>query len=320
MQIMKGLEFCQKIDASIPVEYRDEFARIAPTFLDPFCSFMKEVRGPSYRPPKFENIDVSDKPKKTPLATTAEHDIIQMTQPSQHVSQTPTIASQPSSSRPEKLDVHRLRDRKWQTSKPLRESKEDIRSTWGWGPGGEANMQQGIVHKSFTLSAKAMLSLEPRTWIDDRIIYTYMVCHYPLFSYVVYIHCEFLYCTNVVMFLQSLLRDRDEKIATGNVFERKPTYYFMDPLFMTLARKMAYRREPQKLTTFYLHWATCGVGPTINKVDFIFFPTCVNENHWILFLFAVKNWGVVLLDPLYDDAEYPAEEGIMVQLYFSSTC
>ncbi|KAK1383330.1 hypothetical protein POM88_021065 [Heracleum sosnowskyi] len=40
--IMKGLEICQKIDASIPVEYRDEFARIAPTFLDPFCSFMKE--------------------------------------------------------------------------------------------------------------------------------------------------------------------------------------------------------------------------------------------------------------------------------------
>lgn len=170
MQIMKGLEFCQKIDASIPVEYRDEFARIAPTFLDPFCSFMKEVRGPSYRPPKFENIDVSEKP------TTAEHDVIKMTQPSQHVSQPASFPSPSSAARREKLDVRRLRDRKWQISKPLAESKkEDIRSNWGWGPDGAANMQQGIVHKSFTLSAKAMLSLAPCTWIDDRIIYTYMV-------------------------------------------------------------------------------------------------------------------------------------------------
>ncbi|KAK1378691.1 hypothetical protein POM88_025435 [Heracleum sosnowskyi] len=109
---MKGLEFAQKIDASIPVEYRDEFARIAPTFLDPFCSFMKEVRGPFYRPPKFDNVDMFDKAKKTPLATIVEHDIIDITQPSQHVSQTPTLGSQSSSSRPEKLDVRRLPDRK----------------------------------------------------------------------------------------------------------------------------------------------------------------------------------------------------------------
>ncbi|KAK1386419.1 hypothetical protein POM88_014597 [Heracleum sosnowskyi] len=257
--IMKGLEFCQKIDASIPVEYRDEFVRIAPTFLDPFCSFMKEVRGPSYKPPKFENVDLGDKAKKTP----------------------------PSSSRPEKLDVRRLRDRKWQINKPLSESKKEaIKSIWGWGSDGEVKMKEGIVHKSFHLSAKAMLSLAPGTWIDDRIIYTYM----------------------------TLLRDHEEEIAMGNVFERKPTYYFMDPLFMTLARKMDFQRETQRVTNFYLHWATCGVGPAINKVDFIFFPTCVNENHWILFVFAVKKWGVIQLDPLCDDAEYPAEERVMVGL------
>ncbi|KAK1400671.1 hypothetical protein POM88_000276 [Heracleum sosnowskyi] len=128
---------------------------------------MKEVRGPSYRPPKFENVDLGDK-AKTPVSTIAEHDIIEITQPSQHVSQTPTLASQPSSSRPEKLDVRRLRDRKWQINKPLSESKkEDIKSIWGWGSDGEVKMKEGIVHKSFHLSAKAMLSLAPDPLCDD---------------------------------------------------------------------------------------------------------------------------------------------------------
>lgn len=110
---MKGLEFAQKIDASIPVEYAEEFAKIAPTFLYPFCSFMKEFRGPAFRPPKFENVDLSEKANKNPLASIAEHDIIDITQPSQYLSHTPILPSQPSSSRPEKLDVRRLRERKW---------------------------------------------------------------------------------------------------------------------------------------------------------------------------------------------------------------
>lgn len=119
---------------------------------------------------------------------------------------------------------------------------------------------------------------------------------------------------NLLIFLQCLLRDREEDIAREKVFERKPSYYFMDPLFMAVAQKQDYRHESEVLKNFYLNWATCGVGPPINKVDFIFVPTNVNENHWVLFIFAVKQWGVILLDPLYDDAHYPVEEKVMVLL------
>ncbi|KAK1378692.1 hypothetical protein POM88_025436 [Heracleum sosnowskyi] len=48
------------------------------------------------------------------------------------------------------------------------------------------------------------------------------------------------------MLLESLLRAGEEEIAMANVFERKPTYYFIDPLFMTLARKMEYMRETKR--------------------------------------------------------------------------
>lgn len=82
---------------------------------------------------------------------------------------------------------------------------------------------------------------------------------------------------------------------------------------MTLATNMDYRQETKRLNNFYFHWATCGVGPTINKVDYIFVPTNVNENHWILFVYVVKKWAVMILDPLFDDAEYPKER-VMVGL------
>lgn len=175
VQIMKGLEFAQKIDSSIPDEYKVEFGKIAPTFLEPFCSFMREVRGPAYQPPKFENVQLSEKPKETPLGGIVEQDIISITQPSQHVSQDPMDIDALSSSRPEKLDVRRVTERKWQINKAVKVGKKDeIKFNWGWGDG-MVKKKGGICHKRFHLNEEAMLSLAPGSWIDDRVIYTYMV-------------------------------------------------------------------------------------------------------------------------------------------------
>ena len=112
--------------------------------------------------------------------------------------------------------------------------------------------------------------------------------------------------------MQSLLRDREESILQDRVWERKPVYYFMDPLFMEAAKKRSFRAPSKAAHTFYCDYGSAAVGPTINNVDFIFFPTCVNRNHWVLFVFAVRVWGVVIIDPLYDDPQYPREEQIMV--------
>ena len=107
---------------------------------------------------------------------------------------------------------------------------------------------------------------------------------------------------------QLLLRDRVEVVAS--VFERKPTYFFMDPFFIPLAKTKNWKNPESyvKLHNFYCDYGSAEVGPTINNVDFIFLPTCVTDNHCILFVFSVKTWGVVILDPLYDNASYPEEE------------
>lgn len=75
------------------------------------------------------------------------------------------------------------------------------------------------------------------------------------------------------------------------------------------------KHETEAIKIFYLQWATCGVGPPINKVDFIFIPACVNDNHWVLCVFVVKSWAIIILDPLHDETEYPREEGVMVCIF-----
>ncbi|KAL8155523.1 hypothetical protein AgCh_000787 [Apium graveolens] len=106
-----------------------------------------------------------------------------------------------------------------------------------------------------------------------------------------------------------LLRDREEAIAAAEVYPRMPSYYFMDSLFMELAKKVDYSRPySAKTMHFFLTWASCGVGPPINQVDSIFVPANVNQNHWILMVFFVKEWGVMVLDPMNYNAKYPEEE------------
>lgn len=107
----------KKIDSSIPSEFHEQWKAIGLIFLEPFTSFMKEVRGPAYKPPRFEHIDLSEKKKDTPFAVISQHDIIDMTQPSQLLSQSQTEES--SCSRPEKIEVRRQKDGKWQINKAL---------------------------------------------------------------------------------------------------------------------------------------------------------------------------------------------------------
>ena len=64
----------------------------------------------------------------------------------------------------------------------------------------------------------------------------------------------------------------------------------MDPFFMQLAKNKKYKNLHLyvEIQNFFCHWATCDVGPPITQYDFIFVPTCVDGNHWVLFVFAVK--------------------------------
>lgn len=112
LQIQACIEFEKKIDACIPPTFVDEFREMTPTFLDPYCKFMKSLKGPAYRPHVFEHIDLL---KKTDviygLVDIPHHDIIDMTQPSQHVSQSEGACTL-SSCRPPKMQLHRLKEGK----------------------------------------------------------------------------------------------------------------------------------------------------------------------------------------------------------------
>lgn len=100
----------------------------------------------------------------------------------------------------------------------------------------------------------------------------------------------------LLMSLQCLLRDREEDINMDKVFDKKPSYYFVDPLFMPLAKKVNWKHETNAVKNFYLQWVTTTVGPPINKVDYILVPTCVHDNHWVLMVFVVKAWAVMIIE------------------------
>lgn len=173
MQIQACLEFAQKVDARIPEEFADEFRAIAPTFLDPYCAFMKNLQGPAFTPPMFEHIDLRDKalstqPSKSGMGGVADHDIIEMTQPSQHI-------SQPGTSAPTKMNLRRFKEGKWKINKVVSNAKMNkIYVDWGWNSSIPI-LGEGILQNQYELKPVSMVSLAPGRWIDDRIIYGYMV-------------------------------------------------------------------------------------------------------------------------------------------------
>lgn len=66
----------------------EDFVAIAPVFLCPFLQFMKKVKGPHYELSSFEHINLP--PQNTisgKVVDIAQHDIIDITQPSQYASQ-----------------------------------------------------------------------------------------------------------------------------------------------------------------------------------------------------------------------------------------
>ena len=88
--------------------------------------------------------------------------------------------------------------------------------------------------------------------------------------------------------MQWLLREREEAIAAAGVYPRKPSYYFMDPFFITMAKELDYKIPTERVKRFYVTWGSCGIGPPINEVDYIFVSANVNGNHWILMVLSVK--------------------------------
>ncbi|XP_074347380.1 ubiquitin-like-specific protease ESD4 [Apium graveolens] len=122
---------------------------------------------------------------------------------------------------------------------------EAIRMDWGCGGlPGSGPIKHNLM---WTLDTDVMRNLQPKGWLDDRIIYAYMW----------------------------LLRDREEAIAAAGVYPRMPSYYFMDLLFMELAKKVDYSHPySAKTMHFFLTW----------------------------------EWGVMVLDPMNYNTKYPEEE------------
>ena len=180
----------KQLDARVPAEFVEEFVGIAQGFVTPFTRFMKKLKGPAYKAPRFQNIKLSEEDDTTQqsqhVGNIREHDIIDMTQPSQHVSQPPTVAS---ASRPSKLTSRRMKEEKWSITKSLSMTKKSkIYEEWGWGM--ERNVKiTGLAPAGCNLTDAAMLSLAPGQWIDDRIIYSYMVFTLTWYLLLLYYNC-----------------------------------------------------------------------------------------------------------------------------------
>ncbi|XP_074360484.1 ubiquitin-like-specific protease ESD4 [Apium graveolens] len=129
------------------------------------------------------------------------------------------------------------------------ERMEAIRRDWGWGA---FPVSAPIKHDLMrTLDINILHSLQPEGWLDDMIIYAYMW----------------------------LLCDREEAIAAAGVYPRMPSYYFMDPLFMELEKKVDYEKPySAKAMHFFLTW----------------------------------EWGVMVLDPMNYKAKYPEKKSVGV--------
>lgn len=214
------------MDSRVPPEFIEEIRSISKSFLTPFTRLMTKIKGPAYKPPKFENIKPLEsddiphqyQPYEASVAAIPPHDVIDMTQPSQYVSQPPIPSATTSSSRPSKLESRRMKEEKWNIAKSLDISKKTkIYDDWGWGIGSKVEMEGGFKVCGYHISDIAMQSLAPGAWIDDRIIYSYM----------------------------GLLRERDENINIRKVWERKPFYYFMDPYFIVFGKDNMKKSEKQ---------------------------------------------------------------------------
>ncbi|XP_074342819.1 uncharacterized protein LOC141680513 [Apium graveolens] len=108
--MVAGLNMLKQLDARVPPEFVEEFGRISATFLTPFSRLMKKIKGPAYRPPTFQDIKsdfIAPLADDFDIPAIPAQDVVDMTQPSQHVSQPPQAIA--SSSRPAKLASRRMK-------------------------------------------------------------------------------------------------------------------------------------------------------------------------------------------------------------------
>lgn len=295
--MVAALDMLKQLDSRAPVEFLEDLGKISDTFLTPFTRLMKKIKGPAYKPPTFENIKPLSLYEEANATTNTSQDVIEMTQPSQHVSQPPIPSGSASSTRPSKLPTRRMKGEKWSITKDLDVHKRnEIYADWGWGIGQKPNLKGGIEVCGHHISETAMQSLAPASWIDDRIIFCYM----------------------------ALLREREETIHRSNIWERKPIYYFMDPYFIVMGWdhmkkiKRAIRKGESQLNKAWhdalrsLHgFATSSIGPSVVEADYIFLPCCVSGVHWILFMVCTKTFDVILLDSMNDEVEYSKETEVV---------
>ncbi|XP_074352039.1 ubiquitin-like-specific protease ESD4 [Apium graveolens] len=168
-----------------------------------------------------------------------------------------------------------MKEEKWSITKSLSMTKKNaIYSDWGWCFGMEPRIPGGLTVQDYHVHASAMQSLAPGTWVDDRIIYTYM----------------------------GLLRSREEEIHTGGIWERKLVYYFMDPYFMR-----AWNKALRSFTSF----ATATVGPSVLEVDYIFILCYVRDVHWVLFMFGTRRFEGLIIDSMNDEPDYHEDIRVM---------
>ena len=173
--MLAGLEMIKQLDARVPAEFVEEFEGIAKGYLTPFTRLMKKIKGPAYTVPQFEHIKLDAEDTSVEASTKVgdipDHDIVDMTQPSQYVD----VATH-SSARPPKIATRRMKGEKWSITKMMSmEKKAKIYDEWGWGLDGRVKIGGQITPCGYQISDSAMRSLGPNTWVDDRIIYAYMV-------------------------------------------------------------------------------------------------------------------------------------------------
>ena len=102
----------------------------------------------------------------------------------------------------------------------------------------------------------------------------------------------------------SLLRDREEKFQLQEI-QRWATFGFMASFFMHLGKGAMSEHDPNLAANFCESYVQPPVGPPLHECDYIFMPVCITHNrHFILLIFAVKDWKISILDPLYNDTSY----------------
>ncbi|XP_074350166.1 ubiquitin-like-specific protease ESD4 [Apium graveolens] len=131
----------------------------------------------------------------------------------------------------------------------------------------EPRIPGGLTVHDYHVHASAMQSLAPGSWVDDRIIYTYM----------------------------GLLMSREEEIHNGGIWERIPVYYFMDPYFM---------RACNKALRSFTGFSTANIGPTILEADYILIPCYVGDVHWVLFMFGTRRFEGLIIDSMNYEPSY----------------